>query len=57
MEYAHGNLLQIEKGSQLLQELLEDYPYLDSQHVSPELIKIFFSHSTISPNTTYSKTI
>jgi hypothetical protein len=44
MEYAHGNLLEIEKRSQLLQELLEDYPYIDSQHVTSKLNNNFFSH-------------
>jgi hypothetical protein len=44
MKYAHGNLLEIEKRSQLLQELLEDYPYLDSQHVTSKSNNNFFSH-------------
>jgi hypothetical protein len=43
MEYAHGNLFEIEKKSQLLQELLKDYPYLDSQHVTSKP-----SHSQVS---------
>ncbi len=37
MEYAHRNLLEIEKWSQLLEELLKVYPYLDPQHVTSKL--------------------
>jgi Zn-finger protein len=38
MKYAHRNLLEVEKRSQLLQEILEDHPYLDPHHKTPKII-------------------
>jgi len=35
--HIHINILEIEKWSQLLQELLEDNPYIDPQHVTSKL--------------------
>ncbi len=44
MEYAHRNLLEIKNRSQLLEELLKDYPYFDPQHVTSKLNNQKLSH-------------
>jgi hypothetical protein len=38
MKYAHRNLLEVEKRSQRLQEILEDHPYFDLHHKTLETI-------------------
>jgi hypothetical protein len=38
MKYAHRNLLEVEKWSQFLEKILEDHPYLDLHHKTPETI-------------------
>jgi hypothetical protein len=42
MKYAHKNLLEIEKQSQLFQEILENHVYLDQHHKTPKTIDTFY---------------
>jgi hypothetical protein len=37
--YAHRNLIETEKRTQLLENLLEEHPYLDSKYVLPDTIQ------------------
>ena len=37
LQYAHRNLIDTEKQSQLLEKLLEDYPYLNSEHIPQDI--------------------
>ncbi len=37
LQYAHCNLIDTEKQSQLLEQLLEDYPYLNPEHIPQDI--------------------
>ena len=37
LKYVHRNLIKIKKRVQLLKNLLEEYPYLDSKYVPPKI--------------------
>ena len=37
LQYAHRNLIDTEKQSQLLEQLLEDYPYLNPEHIPQDI--------------------
>jgi hypothetical protein len=38
MKYAHRNLSEVEKWNQFLENILEDHPYLNLHHKTPETI-------------------
>jgi hypothetical protein len=46
MKYAHINLLEVEKRSQLLQEKLEDHAYIDPHHKTLETIIYTFDEQS-----------
>jgi hypothetical protein len=46
MKYAHKNLLEVEKWSQLLQEILENHVYLDPHHKTSQNIVDTFNEQS-----------
>jgi hypothetical protein len=46
MKYAHKNLLEVKKQSQLLQEKLEDRAYIDPYHKTLETIIDIFNEQS-----------